>query len=171
MDVFKELNLLMRYCLSTSVWFSRLPRTAPFLSWGEEIKYGVCCFRGRVVSTGQPPRQEPAQQQPVRPERSQQQLVRPELHRLHVRLLPLRVPPLRGGEAEDHRVRPHARIRRARYAQHISGFSELTARFQALIFSEITIGTFNNGYKTIRSFLTFLLMISSLSLQRSRNMK
>lgn len=107
-----ELPLRISVRLSGRAWFSGLPRPAPFLPG--RVSAGF--LSRRVVGAGQPPGQEPAQQQPVGPQRSQQQLVRPELHRVHVRLLPVRVPPLRSREAEDHRVRPHAGARRTRYA-------------------------------------------------------
>lgn len=62
-----------------------------------------------LAAAGKPPGQEPPQQQPVGPQRPAQHLLGPQLHRLHVRLLPLRLPSLRCRQAEVRRHGPAPR--------------------------------------------------------------
>lgn len=55
MDVFKELNLLMRYCLSTSVWFSRLYRgQLPFSPGARKLNTGFAVFAAGSSALGSP---------------------------------------------------------------------------------------------------------------------
>lgn len=112
----------MRLWLSASRWAPETVLVAGFGSSRLTEVPGVC-VACRFVGPGQPARPKPAQQQPVGPERAQQQLVGAELHGLHVRLLALRVPPVRGREAEDRRLWPHGRVGGTGYAWPLASVS------------------------------------------------
>lgn len=80
------------------------------LASSSETSSATLTFRPcSLAAAGKPPGQEPPQQQPVGPQRPAQHLLGPQLHRLHVRLLPLRLPSLRRRQAEVRRHGPAPR--------------------------------------------------------------